>query len=194
MSFSITEFKANGLILGGARPTNFQVDIFVPFSSPNASRVKFLCRAASIPPAPLDAVPVPYFGRRIKVAGDRDFPDWTVTIMNDEDYAIRVMLENWSNKMNALISNKMDPAMFPTAYKSTATVTQFDRVGTTRRVYQFQGIFPTLVDQIPLDWDQTNTIEQFDVTFAYDLWVPDNSVSTGPDDYNPVLASDGIQS
>ena len=33
-------------------------------------------------------------------------------------------------------------------------------------------LFPTNVNQMPLDWDAINQIQQFDVEFAYDYWVP----------------------
>jgi hypothetical protein len=102
------------------------------------------------------------------------------------------MMESWSNRINTMVSNVMDPSMFPLVYKSTAKVLQYGKQGNVIRAYDFIGIFPTNVDAIPLDWDQTNTIEQFDVTFAYDYWVPDISYSGGPDDFTGVAGVDGI--
>jgi hypothetical protein len=190
--FNVSSFRANGLRQGGARPTQFEVYIFPPFGSNASKNVQFLCRATQIPPAPIDPIPVPYFGRKIKIAGDREFPDWTVTILNDEDFAVRVMMESWSNRINTMVSNVMDPAMFPMVYKSTAKVLQYGKRGDVIRAYDFHGIFPVNVDAIPLDWDQTNTIEQFDVTFAYDFWTPDDAYSGGPDDFTGNAAQDGI--
>lgn len=191
MSFNINTFKARGLKFDGARPSLFEVDIFPPSTSPSSPQVNFLCRAASIPPAPFASVPVPYMGRDIKLIGDREFPDWTVTIMNDEDYALRQMFEKWSNQMNLLISNIMDPAVYPLGYKTTANVRQLGKGGALIAQYQMVGIFPVNVDQIPLDWGQKNAIEQFDVTFAYDFWVPDITINTGPDAYSPTSQEDG---
>lgn len=190
--FNVSTFRAQGLQGGGARPTQFEVYVFPPFGSNASKNMQFVCRASQIPPAPLDAIPVPYFGRHIKVAGDRDFPDWTVTVMNDEAFDVRVMLESWSNRINMMVSNVMDPSMFPLVYKSTAKVLQYGKQGNVIRAYDFIGIFPTNVDAIPLDWDQTNTIEQFDVTFAYDYWIPDPSYVTTPDDFTGVSSGDGI--
>jgi len=192
MAFNVSTFRANGLQEGGARPTQFEVYVFPPFGSNASKNFQFLCRASQIPPAPLDSIPVPYFGRKIKIAGDRDFPDWTVTILNDESFDIRVMMESWSNRINMMVSNVMDPSMFPLIYKSTAKVIQYGKTGDIIRAYDMIGIFPTNVDAIPLDWDQTNTIEQFDVTFAYDYWIPDPSYQTTPDDFTGVSADDGI--
>lgn len=192
MAFNVSTFRANGLAQGGARPTQFEVYIFPPFGSNASKNLQFLCRATQIPPAPLDSIPVPYFGRKIKIAGDRDFPDWTVSILNDESFDIRVMMESWSNRINMMVSNTMDPSMFPLVYKSTAKVLQYGKTGNVIRAYDFIGIFPTNVDAIGLDWDQTNTIEQFDVTFAYDYWIPDPSYQTTADDFSGVSGDDGI--
>jgi hypothetical protein len=192
MAFNVNSFRANGLKLGGARPTQFEVFIFPPFGSNASKNIQFLARATQIPPAPLDSIPVPYFGRKIKIAGDREFPDWTVTILNDESFDIRVMMESWSNRINTMVSNVQDESMFPMTYKSTAKVIQYGKRGNAIRAYDFVGIFPTNVDAIPLDWDQTNTVEQFDVTFAYDYWIPDNEFVTSPDDFTGVSANDGI--
>lgn len=191
--FNLQAFKSSGLALGGARPTLFKVDLpTIPGAIGTATaQVQFLCRAAQVPPAPLDSIPVPYFGRKIQYAGDRDFPPWTVTIMNDDDWALRTAIEGWSNLINPMISNRMDPSVFPTGYKQTALVTQYDKTGNPISVYQFVGIFPTNVDAIQLDWDGTNQIEQFDVTFAYDWWQPDSSVNRGPSDFTGLVAGDG---
>ena len=192
MAFNVASFRANGLKGGGARPTQFEVYIFPPFGTNAASNIRFLARATQLPPAPLDSIPVPYFGRKIKVAGDREFPDWTVTILNDEDWAVRTMMESWSNRMNTMVSNVMDESMFPLNYKASAKVLQYGKTGNAIAAYDMIGIFPVNVDAIPLDWDQTNTIEQFDVTFAYDYWIPDESFPRGPDDFTGVSANDGI--
>jgi hypothetical protein len=38
------------------------------------------------------------------------------------------------------------------------------------RTYNFVGIFPITVASIALDWGTNDTVETFDVTFAYDYW------------------------
>jgi hypothetical protein len=59
------------------------------------------------------------------------------------------------------------------SYKFTdALVTQFSKDGSPIRAYNFVGIFPVQVSNMALDWDNTNAIQTFDVTFAYDYWVP----------------------
>jgi len=170
MAFNINEIKAQ-LTLGGARNALFQVTIQNPANSVADIKVPFLTRAAQLPSSNLGRIEVPYFGRRMKLAGDREFPDWTVTIINDEDFLIRNAMEEWSNKINTLQGNlRTFGSASPLLYKSQAQVTQFSKTGVPVRVYQFNGIYPTDISQIDLDWNASNQIQEFQVTFAYDWW------------------------
>ena len=180
--FNINSFRANGLRQGGARPTQFSVrfDTLPPGVGQGdiAIQLEYLIRSASLPENELGRVEVPFFGRKIKFAGDREFADWQVTVMNDEDFKARSMFENWSNKMNALISNRMDPALGDeTAYKVDAMVFQYGKMGPGNdagiiRSYKFVGIWPSVVSAIDVDWDATNMIETFDVRLVYDYFEP----------------------
>jgi hypothetical protein len=173
MAFNINQFKSRGLTKGGARPSLFQVQI-----NPNIGedpvaieKFTFTCRASEVPASTVESIDVPYFGRKIKLAGDRSFADWSVSVMNDEDYIVRNMFEDWSNKINQLAGNRK--LLSNNSYKfSDALVTQFSKDGSPIRAYNFVGIFPVQVSNMALDWDSTNTIQTFDVTFAYDYWVP----------------------
>lgn len=170
MAFNITEFQGQ-LTGGGARPNLFQVTIDNPVDRGAFIKTSFMVQAAQIPEATLGQATVNYFGRQVKLAGNRTFPDWTVTIMNDEDFLVRDGMERWSNAINGLESNLRSPALATTAqYKTNATVTQFGKQGNPIRTYNFVGIFPITVGSIALDWGTNDAVETFDVTFAYDYW------------------------
>jgi hypothetical protein len=172
MSFNIEEFKAKGLPLGGARPTHFTVDLFPPaVLGLDAEKIRFTCRASSIPPAIVDPVEIAYFGRRVKYSGDRRYPDWNITVMLDADWFAREMFERWSSAINTTISNVMRPEVFPLSYKTSAEVTQYRGDGEIIATYLFEGLFPTMIGDVMLDWENSNQIETFDVTFAYDYWL-----------------------
>jgi len=174
--FNISTFKARGLTSGGARPSLFEVYLtipsFVAAATGSDTKFRFTCRAAAIPAATIGTVNVPYFGRTIKLAGDRTFADWTVTIMNDEDFIVRAMFEKWSNELNKLQANVRKAYNSENDYKAILNVIQYSKDGIPIRSYDIIGAFPTSVDAITLDWDTTNQIEQFGVTFAYDYWLP----------------------
>jgi hypothetical protein len=162
MAFNVNSFKAKGLEGGGARPALFEVVLTPPAGLPNvAEKISFLCRATAIPASTIGVVDVYHFGRPIRLAGDRTFSDWQVSIYNDEDFSIRDMLELWSNKINTHISNRLDPgyqSITPKnnnrSYKATGIVRQYGKTGPGDaagiiRAYQFEGIFPFNISPIP---------------------------------------------
>jgi hypothetical protein len=183
LAYSIQQFKSNGLVEGGARPTLFEVILALPTgSSVVADKFRFLCSAASLPSFTSGVIEIPYFGRKTKIAGDTVFPDWTVNIMNDEDFAIRNALEKWKNSINTLESNIRLPiagnangqiAGGIEGYKNVdALVLQYGKMGDVIYSYKMVGIWPSNIEAIPLDWERTNTVENFAVTFSYDYWLP----------------------
>ena len=171
---------------GGARPNLFEVDIpenslfkYVGSDSQLDSRV--LVKAAQLPASNVASIDVPFRGRIMKVAGDRTFDTWTVTVINDVDFNLRTTFQNWMQKI-AQYADASGEAN-PTDYKSTAVVKQLGRLasdtGTTakaglERVYEytFFGIFPTNISAIDLSYDTADTIEEFTVEFQVDYWAP----------------------
>lgn len=173
MAFNINEMRSQ-LVYGGARQNLFQVQILNPANGAGDLKTPFMVQAAQIPASDLGIIPVFYFGRQMKLAGDRTFGEWTVNIINDEDFLIRNAMEEWSNKINRLERNIRDI----NRYKSVATVTQYAKDGSKIRAYEFNGIFPSNIAPIDLDWSTTDQIESFQVTFQYDYWSVGQS-STG---------------
>jgi len=182
MPFNINTFKQYGLVYGGARPSLFNVRLSVPqgigIDSVSVQKFEFVCRTAELPASSVGEFEVPYFGRKIKIAGDRTFADWQVNVMNDEDFGVRSMFETWSNALNRMVSNVRDPVLAREGYKTDLEVIQYSKDGDIIRSYSIVGAFPTEIGAISLDWDTQNTIENFPVTFAYDYWVP-NIESSG---------------
>lgn len=174
MAFNVSEFAAAGLPQGGARPSHFNGIINTPIGVPNiGARIAVTMKAASLPASTLSSIPVRYFGREVKFAGTRTFQPWQVSILVDEDYATRQALEIWSNLINRHEANLRDPALLNNAaYRTTATVTQYSKVGHPLRTYEFINIFPTEVGPIELNWDNGDAIEEFGVVFDYDYWKP----------------------
>ena len=166
MAFNINQFKSE-LVGGGARPTLFQVQITNPIDPAADIKVPFLVRSAGIPASQVGSYEVSYFGRSVKYAGDRVFDDWSVTVINDEDFAIRNAMEAWSNAIN---SHDGNVRALPQDYKSNALITQFSKDGSPLRTYVFEGLFPVAIDGIGMDWDARDQIEEYGITFQYDMW------------------------
>ena len=179
MTFAVTDFKAN-LKQGGARPSLFMVELYYPSKvAPPPTPSKFLVKGASIPASTVGTYDVYYQGKAVKVAGDRTFDTWECTIINDEDYTIRVVLEKW---MNLISTHKLNTRReFSTKegetadYKRTIKVSQYGKDGTHKHHYHFYGAFPTALSSIALDWGSQD-IEEYTVTWTYDDWLPGGKV------------------
>lgn len=170
MAFSITDIKS-ALQFGGARPTQFQVRIFNPANPVADFKIPFLVQASQIPSDIKGQIEVRYFGRAIKLAGDRQFDTWTVSVINDEDFLIRNAMEEWSNEINGRESNLRGfGGPQPGLYKSQAQVVQYGKTGNIVREYEMDGAWPIEISPIDLDWNATDTLETFTVTFAFDTW------------------------
>ena len=107
------------------------------------------------------------------MAGDRTFDVWTVTIINDTDFAIRNAMERWMNGMNAHSANT--GLTTPVAYEADLFVEQLDRSGDTLKKYTFRGSYPQDLSPIDLNYGTNDEIERFTVTFAYQYYDTDTT-------------------
>ncbi len=173
MAFSIEQFKGN-FADGGARPNLFRVRLNFPATVGGIeNQGAFLVRSAQIPAATIAQIDVPYFGRQVRVAGNRTFEPWTVTVLNREDFDVRNALELWMATINSHNTNIQGVASNSlSAYKSDAFVDHFGKTGDGDVIaeYKFEGLFPTELSSIDLSWDTNDAIEEFTATFAYDYW------------------------
>jgi hypothetical protein len=167
----ITDFKGK-LAGGGARPNLFEVELSFPDAAEINPEVinnaRFLVKAAAMPASNITPIDVPFRGRILKVAGDRTFDTWTITVINDTDFGIRSAFEKWMN-----VINKMDNATGltdPAEYHKDAKVHQLDRDGTVLRSYKFWDIFPTNVSAIDVSYETGDTIEEFTVELQVHWW------------------------
>lgn len=203
---SLSQFKSR-LAGGGARPNLFEVSIpSFPSAISDAwgsgdqsenGTFKFLCKAAALPASNTPSIPVPFRGRQLKVAGDRTFDPWTVTIINDEDFQLRTAFERWAN-----VISKLDDATGvtnPSSYMTDAYVQQLgrgaERFATTNsggqsavlRTYKFFDIFPTNISEIALGYDSGDTLEEFTVAFDVQYYTIGNSLESSGSNAGEVL-------
>ena len=173
MAFSVNEFRSQ-MVGDGARPNLFDVSMPFPgFSAPGNAQTKltFMCKTAQLPGSTIGVVPVQYFGRELKFVGNRTFADWTLTVINDEDFVIRNAFERWMNGINSHSLNVRNPiALAPGGYTVDGEVTQFGKTGDQLKRYKFLGLFPTELTPIDVDWGSNDTIEEFSITLAYQWW------------------------
>lgn len=189
MATTISNIKTK-LSGGGARPNLFQVDLEFP-STTNTSAIKItdssaaktsspiLVKSAGLPASNINPIEVPFRGRIFKLAGERTFDSWTVTVLNDTDFLIRGVMEEWMGQIAKL--STFDGKSDPKDYQADGiTVKQLDRSENVIRQYKFYGMFPTNISQIDVSFDTQDTIEEFTVEFQvqyYEVYGKDTTAA-----------------
>jgi hypothetical protein len=171
MAIDIGTFKEGAMKSGGFRPTLFSIE-----SATLDRDFSLLCNASQVPAMTMGVIEIPYFGRKIKVAGDRTYAEWTTTVFIEEDFSVRDKLENWQKAINDPTTNVRD-ALF-NDYKDQCTVSLYGKNGKVIRTYTLQGCWPTEVGTIELDWNTTDTLATYQVTWAFDILEPGNQKGT----------------
>ena len=193
---SISEFKSK-VATDFARPNLFECTLNFPeVSVANGTTLtdlgKFTVKAANLPATQLGTVEVPYRGRVLKIAGDRTFEPWTITVMNDKNFKIRDGFEKWTESIQAYSQNVTTSGININSYFADMFVTQLDRnaaQATTQsstttsqsaagvphkplRAYRFVDVFPTNISAIDLDFGSNDAIEEFTVEMQVQYWKP----------------------
>ena len=198
---TISQFKSK-LIGGGARPNLFEVQVNFPdgvdlgIQSDGGSEVfdgdrfRFLCKAAQLPASNVGNLEVPFRGRVLKIAGDRTFEPWTITVMNDSRFALRNAFEVWVEKIQAANENitqvsGLGDESDATGYFADMFVHQLSRDASSGekasilRSYKFTDVFPSNVSAIDLDFGSNDAVEEFTVELQVQYWqaIPDGVVA-----------------
>ena len=164
----VDDFKSK-LRGGGARPNLFKATINYPgYAGGDAELTSFLCESAQLPGSTMGTIIVPFRGRQLKMAGDRTFESWTVTIINDTDFDVRNAMERWMNGINSHSANA--GITNPVAYQADLIVDQLDKDGDVVKTYNFRGCFPTNISAIDLSYETNDAIEEFTVEFQVQYW------------------------
>jgi len=179
MAFNVQEFRAQ-FQYGGARKNLFKCLItfpgIVPGGSAAGAKAEFMCKTAQMPGSTINAIDVGYFGRKLKVPGDRTFDELSLTIINDEDYLVRRAFEEWSNGLNAHVLNVRNPAALETnQYQSDLTLVHYDKIGQENKRYKFVGVWPSAIQGEDHGWEDNDSISETQVTMQYQWWQSDTT-------------------
>ena len=184
----ITDFKSK-LTGGGARSNLFEVELSFPKAvqvdglNDILQKARFLVKTAALPASNIAPIEVPFRGRVLKIAGDRTFDTWSITVLNDTDFSIRSAFEKWMNFINKVSDNT--GSTNAEDYQADAYVYQLDRSGETLRKYHFFDVFPTQVAPIELSYDSAG-IQEFTVELQVQWWeaVKGTGANAGGEDIN----------
>ena len=184
---SIDSFKSR-LVQGGARPNLFEVEMDFPSGvgifdeEIENTRHRMMIKGAQLPASNIAEVVVPFRGRQLKVAGDRRFDPWTITVINDGDFKLREAFERWSNFIIKVSDGS--GTINPSDYFADWIVNQLGRAQTDLNVrgennpatlpvlrrYQMHGCWPSQVSAVELSYDTADVIEEFQVTLQVQWW------------------------
>ena len=186
------DFFKGKFVGGGARPNLFECIINIPEGPKTGEegvddKMRFMIKASSLPASNVNTIPIPFRGREFKIAGDRSFEPWTVTVLNDTDFQIRRTFERWMNILNKHEDNA--GIINPAEYMRNMRVLQLGRASLSNAndaspvtatahpvhaSYQFMDAWPSEVSSIDLSYDTTDTFEEFTVTFQYQWYDIEN--------------------
>jgi len=177
MASNISTIKGK-LSGGGARANLFKVSMVYPAGIAGGDE-DILVKSAGLPSSNLGVIEVPVRGLILKVAGDRTFDTWTITVLNDIDFKVRQAFEKWMATIRKLTDNdgKASPADY---IVDGIEVQQLARDETVIRKYIFEGVFPTNISQIDVSSESTDTIEEFTVEMQVQSYKIDKASGTAP--------------
>ena len=187
---TIDDFKSR-LVQGGARPNLFAVEFNFPSAIGDQLSVstveedlkfRMMIKGAQLPASNIAEVVVPFRGRQLKVAGDRRFDPWTITVMNDGDFNIRDAFEKWSNFIIKVSDGS--GTINPGDYQADWVVHQLGRGAgdlmtpgeqntnqlPVLRSYRMRGCWPSSISGIELSYDSADTIEELQATMQVQYW------------------------
>lgn len=187
MAFNLNDFR-NAFTHGGARRTQFEVQLTWPDAVRGATGVaaaerdfRFLCNMSQIPGEKHAVIPVKYFGRVLKYAGDREYESLSLNILNDEDFKVRKALEAWIKAISdrSTTVSQFSGGIASGSYVTDGMVTQLSRNtgGQALHQYKFVGMWPVVLSPIELSWNSSDEFEVFSCEFAYQWWEPIDSAT-----------------
>ena len=184
MPFNVNDFKSNiGGAGGYARANMFMVSFGNPADiadrpTPVTGTSKdLLVKAAQFPGSTIAPMPVSYAGRITKLTGFRTFDNWTVTILNDENFAHRDWVQRWMLNIAGETSGDRSKIRRESAATSQmlynnsvdCSITGYNNQGGPVTIWKLINCWPTVLGDITLDWS-SDTIQEYTVEFAYEYW------------------------
>lgn len=179
MKKGISDFKSK--FSGGARPNLFQVQLNWPtsivqsimYGASDNDGDTLMIKGATLPSSVLGTIEVPFRGRKLKVAGDRTYETWTITVINDVNMHLRNKFESWMDLISRNAANYKDiPGL---EYMQDLYVQQLDAEQNIVKEYRVFDAYPINVSAIELNYETNDTVEEFTVEFNYQYWTSEDS-------------------
>ena len=167
-TFRVDDFKSK-LVGGGARPNLFRATINFPsYAGGNSELTSFMCKAAQLPSSVIAQIDVPFRGRQLKIAGDRTFENWNVTVIQESTMEVRNSFERWLNGINEHVNGT--GLVNPVDYQADMLVEQLDRNDNVIKAVNIRGAYPVNLGAIELSYETTDALAEYTIEWAYQYW------------------------
>lgn len=205
MAFNITEITSaingNG---GLSRTSHFVVRITPParlVRHEYARMAYFFCDAVSLPGLRFATEPVKIsgYGLSEERPSNAEYDPLQCTFMVDNDSRVYDFFHSWMaaiNNFNIDVTNtSQGPNLgygefaYPGEYEGTMEIISYDPAGETVITYTVNRVFPKIIGDIGMRWEDNDTITRMPVLFAYKNW----SAQTLPAGTSRGITADGTQ-
>ena len=171
VSMGVDNFKKN--FDGGTRPNRFVVTGEIGGDGSTTPINNLYVKAASMPSSTMGIIQVPFRGRVIKLPGDRAYPEWTITLLDETSDDFRTKFEAWNEAFNSHAENiSGDQAggldLTDTNLFTNWTVAQLDMQGNVIRSTTLHNCWPVEVGAVDLTYDAADTLTEYSITLSYD--------------------------
>lgn len=167
-TFRVDDFKSK-LVGGGARPNLFRATINFPsYAGGDSELTSFMCKAAQLPSSVIAQIDVPFRGRQLKIAGDRTFENWNITVIQESTMEVRNSFERWLNGINEHVNGT--GLVNPVDYQADMLVEQLDRNDNVIKAVNIRGAFPVNLGAVELSYETTDALAEYTIEWAYQYW------------------------
>ena len=152
-----------------ARPNLYRVNLSTPsFLSDtlDSNQLSLLIRSTSIPEQIINTIDVSYMGRILPFASDQHFPDFKISILNDQNLTFYKIFSHWMDGINNSLSNNsnvtnlVDYIADAKIYIMSRNLDKSDLL-----LRKISGIYPVNISPITLSADATDQPSVFEVNF-----------------------------
>lgn len=176
MSFKISEFRNN--ISSLARPNLWraELDMNNNFSAP--SSFSFRCEKTVAPGRTLSTIDEIGFGPALKLPYETTYDDIDVTIICAQDMSERKFFEEWMDRIvypgKSNVDSNVKPGIikFYSDYAEGNILSIYQLNESNQEIFKhtIRNVYPIRLSPMNLSWEETNTYQRFDVTFAYQYY------------------------
>ena len=149
---------------------DFPISLSGMFTGITKTDLTYHVKASVLPESTFEDASIPYPGYVFKMATQRSYADWTVSLIVDRDTKIIDLFQAWHNLIYNPETHSYSP---PSTYMRNQTLIMLDNDMNAVAEYQLRGAWPRSIGNVGFDYASTE-IATVDITFAYQYYISKN--------------------